>query len=442
MCGIVFKHNFDVKKPVNNDILQQYDKQHTRGQRGFGVFDGQYMHIVREANEDNILKWLVKKDSNLILFHHRLPTSTVNVAKAAHPFSTKKFFPKTEYILVHNGIIRNADELWTAHQELGIRYTSLLEDLSFNDSEALMWDLALTLEGKQPKMKAYGDMAFICMKKVNGKLVDMLFGRNIRPLNMQRDRGSIALSSEGAGASITQDTLYTFNFKTRVTKRTEMEFPQFAPFRSTQTYPAAAVPNSGFRPPLQAALPLSAHAVHDDEFDSYSDYYEHKYGIKSATAGVPPLPKDPETNWERLRAKYGPKRLDTASTKTIGQILEAKRGKDGSYTVTEVKHDDMPVNIDNIDLRDYGPTAPEIQNCAMEYMIEAEGNFENAYALLEFAYAEFQEEIKGNETFSDVRQILLFESAMEFINSDPEYENEESKSSIWDALWAQKAATA
>lgn len=441
MCGIVFKHNFDVKKPVNNDILQQYDKQHTRGQRGFGVFDGQYMHIIREASEDNILKWLVKKDSNLILFHHRLPTSTVNVARAAHPFSTKKHFGKTEYILVHNGIIRNADDLWAEHIAKGIHYTSLLEDLSFNDSEALMWDLALTLEGKQPKMKAYGDMAFICMKKVNGKLVDMLFGRNVRPLNMQRQRGSIALSSEGEGACITQDTLYTFNFKTRVTKRTAMEFPQYKPFQSTQTYPAA-IPNSGFRTPVQTTL-LSAHAVHDDEFDSYNDYHEHKYGIKSATAGAPALPKDPETNWQRLRAKYGKdKPLDSASTKSIGQILDAKRDSSGKYVVTEVKHDDVKVDIDTLDLRDYGPTTTEIQNCAMEYMIQGEGNFESAYALLELDYAEFQEDIKGKETFSDVRQILLFESAMEFINSDPEYENEESKSSIWDALWAQKAATA
>lgn len=469
MCGIVFKHNFDKNKPVNNDILQQYDKQSHRGKQGFGLFDGQYMNMVRESREDNILKWLVKKDSNLILFHHRLPTSTVNVARAAHPFSTKKYFGKTEYILCHNGVIRNANELWAAHQQLGIRYTSLLDDLSFNDSEALMWDFALVMEGKQTEMKAHGNMAFICMKKVNGKLVEMLYGRNTNPLMIKRTSESVELASEGPGVSILSNTLYSFNFKTHVTSKSEMDFPVY----TTTTHwnsnkEVGKYPNSGFHSqPTQQSL-LSAHAVNDagdGEYDSYDQWHENRYGVKSATSGAPPIPKtrdEVESRWQQLRAKYGKKingsrdgkalkeavdevialeRVDSASMKSIGLILDAKRDKSGKFIVQEMQHKDVPINIDELDLRDYSPTSSEIQNCAMEYMIEAQGNFEDAYSLLENEYADFQDDMtKREQTFSDVRQVLLMEAAMEFINSDDEYQNEQSVSSMWQALWFQREA--
>src|SRR5258708_5853048 len=104
MCGIIYSHNFE-GLPVNNDVLQQYDKQKTRGQQGFGIFDGQKMNMIHAAKEDKILKWLCRYDSNLLLMHHRFPTSTINVKRAAHPFSTKKYLGDTQYILVHNGSI-------------------------------------------------------------------------------------------------------------------------------------------------------------------------------------------------------------------------------------------------------------------------------------------------------------------------------------------------
>lgn len=422
------------------------------------------MNIVREANEDNILKWLVKKDSNLILFHHRQPTSTVNVAKAAHPFSTKKYFGKVEYIMVHNGVIRNATELWAAHQKLGIRYMSLLDDLTFNDSEALMWDFCLTLEGRQDKMKASGNMAFICMKKVNGKLVEMLYGRNTNPLMIKRTPDSLELSSEGEGVSILSNMLYQFNFKTHVVTKSDMEFPVYAAASTTPWYDRGregTYPNSGFHGPSTQQSLLSPHATGNEEFESYDQYHINRYGIKSSSIGAPSLPQrkqDVESNWERLRKKFSKTtnddevaeavaqvleadRLDSASSKSIGNILEAKRDKKGKFIVGEVQHKDVPVDIDNVDLRDYRPMTTEIQNCAMEYMIEAQGNFDNAYALLELAYTDFQDSVAGKESLADIRQVLLFEAAMEFINSDPEYQNEKSTSSIWEALWFQKLAT-
>lgn len=226
MCGIVYAHDFN-GKPVNNGILQQFDKQRSRGVEGFGLFDGDYQNIVKESKEDSILKWLVKYDSSMILFHHRRPTSTINVKRAAHPFSTKDYFGDTQYILVHNGMIWNSDDLFDEHIKEGIQYQSLLQDGTFNDSEALLWDLALFLEGKQEKLNVEGGIAFICIKKVKGKLTKMFFGRNSNPLNMYMDKGGITLSSEGKGDPILRDNLYIFNYDTQKVSNFELEIPSY-----------------------------------------------------------------------------------------------------------------------------------------------------------------------------------------------------------------------
>lgn len=224
ICGIVYAHDFS-GNPVNNGILQQFDKQRSRGVEGFGLFDGEYQNIIKESKEDSILKWLVKYDSSMILFHHRRPTSTINVKRAAHPFSTKDYFGDTQYILVHNGMIWNSDELFDEHIKEGIEYQSLLQDGTFNDSEALLWDVALFLEGKQEKLNVAGGIAFICIKKVKGKLTKMFFGRNTNPLNMYMDKGGITLSSEGKGDPIDRDNLYIFNYDNQKVSKMELEIP-------------------------------------------------------------------------------------------------------------------------------------------------------------------------------------------------------------------------
>lgn len=224
MCGIVYAHDF-TGAPVNNGIMQQFDNQRSRGVEGFGLFDGQEMNMVKASKEDGILKWLVKYDSNLLLFHHRRPTSTINVKRAAHPFSTKGHFGENQYILVHNGVIHNAWELRKEHEKLGIKYQSVLQDGKFNDSEAFLWDMALYLEGEQKELKVEGNIAFVCIKTLNGGLDKLYFGRNTNPLNMFRDKKGIALSSEGNGDEIERDTLYTFNYDLhRLTSR-ELEIP-------------------------------------------------------------------------------------------------------------------------------------------------------------------------------------------------------------------------
>lgn len=275
MCGIAYGHNFD-GSPVNNDILQQFDLQRHRGLEGFGLFDGQEMHMVHAAKEDRILRWLVKYDSNLILFHHRNPTSTINIKRTAHPFTTHKYFGDTQYILVHNGHINNSKILRTEHEKLGIKYQSKLHDGTFNDSESLLWDFALTMEGKQDRLYASGGIAFICLKIVKGKLDKMYFGRNVSPLNLFRDKDGIRLSSEGKGEPIDPHMLYTYNYAlNRLTTRF-FDVPPHYKYENTgnttRTLPAY---NSSGHPVPQYLLPAVTNEI--DRRQSTMPYQEYDY---------------------------------------------------------------------------------------------------------------------------------------------------------------------
>lgn len=150
MCGLVYANSFD-GSAVNKIVWDQFDKQRSRGVRGFGFFNGQY--TIKAAMEKRIKHKLESKknQTDLLLFHHRLPTSTENVKQAAHPFNTGSYFGKTRYVLIHNGVISNSKDIREKHMKLKnpITYQSVLANGKFNDSEALLWDLALTLEGKQ-----------------------------------------------------------------------------------------------------------------------------------------------------------------------------------------------------------------------------------------------------------------------------------------------------
>lgn len=212
MCGIVAVTN-TAGNPVNKLVKAQYFKQKARGSDGFGLFDYQFKNLVREPKEKNIVKWLDKYPSNSIVFHHRFPTSTKNVKSACHPFSTKDFF-RTNYILVHNGVIYNDDELKKKHENMGIKYQSEQPDGSFNDSEALLWEVALFLEGKQDKIDTEGAVAFICMALGKGNKHDRIwFARNTNPLNIVTADDGFFLSSEGEGKPIEPKTLYSYDYK-------------------------------------------------------------------------------------------------------------------------------------------------------------------------------------------------------------------------------------
>lgn len=133
--------------------------------------------------------------------------------------------------MVHNGVINNSKEVREKHQKLDkpITYQSVLENGKFNDSEALLWDLALTLEGKQEELTVYGGIAFICIKLENNVPTTLYFGKNYgRPLKMKRDDTGMYLSSEGEGNDIDVSKLYTYDYKTRKLEDKYFKVPSYS----------------------------------------------------------------------------------------------------------------------------------------------------------------------------------------------------------------------
>jgi predicted glutamine amidotransferase len=381
MCGLIYGHNF-LGQPVNNVILQQYDKQKHRGQQGFGVFDGK--HLVHAADESRILNWLCKdkNDSELLLMHHRFPTSTINVRRAAHPFTTGNYFGNNQYILIHNGHISNADKLYNEHYEAGIRYQSLLPDTTFNDSEALLWDFARFMEGKQKELTAYGGIAFICIKLVRGKLDKMYFGRNNNPLIMLRDKTGVALSSEGEGEPIERDTLYTFNYKLRRLTTRKLEIPAYQ--ATTYKYTGAYASTSGW----------------EEDLDNDS-WYKKNGWVYDFDRGFWVRDERKPGSWlpDSLRRKFGVAQQTKLITPTASASLN--------------------------------PSQDEIQKTVFMYLTAAEGHFEEAYWAMESDFTDCEES-------GTIGQMLLLEEAIDSLLKDPEYISESSISSYWEEIWQSK----
>lgn len=227
MCGIVYELNtkgYDVTKHV----LDTFNAQRLRGTTSFGFYlplKDRMVHNVHERRTKTLLK-RTKGHNSEVLFHHRFATSTPDVRNACHPFSTKQYFGDNQYIGVHNGIIWNDYEIETEHKKLGIKYISTQPDKSFNDSEALLYDLARYFEGQTEKITARGSVAFVVIKRVKGKKKSVLFGRNYQsPLMMLVKKNSLTLSSEGKGKPIEVNTLYEYDYKTRKITTKPMELP-------------------------------------------------------------------------------------------------------------------------------------------------------------------------------------------------------------------------
>jgi len=227
MCGIVYANNFK-GSPVNKQVIERYKAQRTRGINGFGFFVPEANRLTHNTREGRILSLLGRREDSEVLFHHRFPTSTENVRNACHPFSTlsnNKHFTNN-YVLVHNGHVSNASALKAKHEEIGIEYVSTQPTGEFNDSEALLYDVALYLDGQQDKLTATGGIAFIVIERnKEGERVKVHFGRNSSPLKMTFNEDELVLASEGDGEMIKSDVLHSFNYKTGALESIALEIP-------------------------------------------------------------------------------------------------------------------------------------------------------------------------------------------------------------------------
>jgi len=216
MCGIIHAKILAGNDPVNKIIKILYENQKARGQDGFGFvgLNTKRIDTYRALKEAGIMGHLNKNPYSEILFHHRNPTSTKNSIKSTHPF--KLSISGKTYYFAHNGIIQNSEDLWVEHKKQGIAYKSEEGEL-FNDSEALAWDFCLWLNKEQEKMKAQGQVAFICLETDSqNRAVKLYFYRNKEaPLKVYRDKTLLVISSEGSYPLLKENRLYFWDYEKR-----------------------------------------------------------------------------------------------------------------------------------------------------------------------------------------------------------------------------------
>lgn len=210
-------------------IEKRYLAQRHRGTDGFGFYLPEENRLTHNVREGRILSLLRRSNASEVLFHHRYPSSTKNVRNSCHPFSTRDWF-KHNYVGVHNGVIWNDEELKKEQEQLGIQYVSEGADGSFNDSEALIYDIARYIEGQVDYLTAEGTIAFIMVQRdTKGNPRNLYFGRNAgNPLMMLKRKNSLTLSSEGKGTPIEVNRLYKYNYKSGEISSEYMFIPSYS----------------------------------------------------------------------------------------------------------------------------------------------------------------------------------------------------------------------
>lgn len=223
MCGIIAAFNSD-NKPVNDWVMDTYEEQFNRGEKGFGIVfinkDGSYK-LKRSTEPVKALVDLNLNESPMILMHHRYPTSTDNYLDQTHPIRVSDGSLKYDYLVVHNGVIINDKDLKKEHEALGFVYntsyiTTRKEEV-FNDSECVAIEVARFIEEQTDKIGAIGSNAFVALQigkdtKNKEKVVRVFFGRNdgASPLNMSASKTRVRISSEGPGDEVKPFLLYSF----------------------------------------------------------------------------------------------------------------------------------------------------------------------------------------------------------------------------------------
>ena len=236
MCGIIYERKLN-KENVNYDIKSIYFDQKERGTNGYGfvaIKDGNLKHF-RSKYEHLILHDLKENKCSDILFHHRRPTSTHNVENAAHPLCSGDNFKDHKYYMVHNGSIHNSKELYRKHTDAKLTYESIcgmgeFDMPIFNDSESLMLELALIIEGTKSKndFAAYGSMAFVMIQTDNnGKPLNLYFGRNDgSPLKIKSGKNKLTIASDIEGEDVAINSLNKISYETNESSKEIMVFPR------------------------------------------------------------------------------------------------------------------------------------------------------------------------------------------------------------------------
>lgn len=220
MCGIIYVKRKD-GRPAYKSVLKRYYKQKNRGSDGFGyvaVQDNKVVNYMRSPVEHEIVTALRKETATEILFHHRFPTSVPNIEEGAHPLYVtheSEEALKNQYFVVHNGVIRNDDDIKKEHEKAGFKYRTEIfrkfitytgkefdVESKWNDSEALAVETALALDGKKDDIDTVGVAAVIAFQVQGEDVIGRFAYRNSNPLNYYSNDALTILSSEGGGTPI------------------------------------------------------------------------------------------------------------------------------------------------------------------------------------------------------------------------------------------------
>lgn len=132
MCGIVGVKVVKDKK-IRKSIKRIYSHQMNRGTDGYGVAIGVNGGIVRNRSKGeseifNPSNWRGIKNGASVLFHHRIPTSTPNLASCNHPIMNEKM----SMALVHNGMVSGHVEIWDGLEKEGHKFET---EITYNSVE-------------------------------------------------------------------------------------------------------------------------------------------------------------------------------------------------------------------------------------------------------------------------------------------------------------------
>lgn len=246
MCGLIAGFNTNPKdtkktKKINDFIIDQYEDQHGRGQKGFGIIrinpKGK-VEIDRACEGTKFLLDLYLKESPMIIAHHRYPTSTENWLDQTHPMIVSNNLLKHDYYIIHNGVLTNDRQLREKHLKLGFVYTTEYQEepyynkgeprIKFNDSEALAVEMALLIEGQSQLVETENQAALIALQvnKKTGLAERVFFGKNgAADLKLDKRKGTLKISSEGIGEEVPENILFSFGITDPKMKLTESPFP-------------------------------------------------------------------------------------------------------------------------------------------------------------------------------------------------------------------------
>lgn len=248
------------KKHTGQRLFDLYKKQEHRGKQGYGfisIHEGHIKQVFRSKHEYSFKQALMKDNSEIILGHHRFPTSTKNVLGATHPIFVSHPELKFDYYIGHNGVITNSERLKQEHNKIGYNYTTEFtektvatykdghtEDISatapvFNDSESLAIELVRWLEDLSTEIDTRGAAAFwgIAVEKGGTKVDSLFFGKNKgRDLCMLDSSKWYIISSE-TGDNLEDMKLWKLSIDRREFEEWELPIDVAEPRKATGFFP-------------------------------------------------------------------------------------------------------------------------------------------------------------------------------------------------------------